>query len=199
LNASECGLDHQLSTRSFDGVFRGFAKRGTLQTLIKRVIEGSHRNAAKDSNCKKIRHRRDRIIDSGCNVDLMRAGTALITVVVRGATLTTMPNPRITIETRNCQYDPLVTVTAITPMPDAAIAGPMTRGKRAPKRSSNPPAQRDRPAIKIVKGRKAAPASVAGYPCTAVCLDPSVSPQFVAIYRPPSIKGIFRTYRAVHL
>ena len=30
LNVCECGLDHQLSTRSFDGVFRGFGKRGTL-------------------------------------------------------------------------------------------------------------------------------------------------------------------------
>jgi hypothetical protein len=38
LNASECGLNHQLSTRSFDGLFRGFGKRGALQTLIKRVI-----------------------------------------------------------------------------------------------------------------------------------------------------------------
>jgi hypothetical protein len=39
--------------------------------LIKRMIEGSHRNAAKDSDCKKIRHRRNRIIDSGSNADLM--------------------------------------------------------------------------------------------------------------------------------
>ena len=39
--------------------------------LIKRMIEGSHRNAAKDSDRKKIRHRRNRITDSGSNADLM--------------------------------------------------------------------------------------------------------------------------------
>jgi hypothetical protein len=38
----------------------------------------------------------------------------------------------------------------------------MTRGNLAPKLSSNPPAQCDRPAMMTVKGRKAAPVSAAG-------------------------------------
>jgi len=43
-------------------------------------------------------------------------------------------------------------------MPNAPIAGPMTSGKRGPKRSSNPPDQRDSAAIRTVNGKKAAPA-----------------------------------------
>ncbi len=45
--------------------------------------------------------------------------------------------------------------------PAAEIAGPATSGKRAPNRSSNPPDQRDSAPRMRVKGRKAAPVSVA--------------------------------------
>jgi hypothetical protein len=51
-------------------------------------------------------------------------------------------------------------------MPNAAIPGPIIKGNRAPNRSTNPPAQRERTAIRTVGGRKAAPAKVAGNPCT---------------------------------
>ena len=44
----------------------------------------------------------------------------------------------------------------ITAMPNAPIAGPMTSGNRGPKRSSNPPDQRDSTAIRTVKGKKEA-------------------------------------------
>src|SRR5262245_62127935 len=58
------------------------------------------------------------------------AGTASMTVAVKGATVTTIPNPSIAIEPRNSQYDPFATVSPINPMPNAAIAGPMIKGNR---------------------------------------------------------------------
>ena len=45
--------------------------------------------------------------------------------------------------------------------PALAITGPSVSGSRAPYRSASPPDQRDSVAIRSVKGRNAAPASVA--------------------------------------
>ena len=89
-----------------------------------------------------------------------------MTVVVSGATLTTMPTPRIVIGPRKAQYDAPPTGNASNPKPRAATAGPITSGQRAPKRSSTPPDQRDRPPMMSVNGRKEAPASVAEKPAT---------------------------------
>src|SRR5437773_2468364 len=91
-----------------------------------------------------------------------RDGTALITKVVKGATVTTMPNPRVTIGTKkDIQYGDSASDSANRNNPTAAIAGPITSGRRAPKRSNNPPAQRDSAPMMMVNGRNAAPAAVA--------------------------------------
>ena len=45
--------------------------------------------------------------------------------------------------------------------PAATTAGPIVSGPRAPKRWMSPPDQRDSPPMIRVKGRNAAPASVA--------------------------------------
>src|ERR1700722_20566326 len=71
------------------------------------------------------------------------AGTALRTAVVSGATLIAIPNPRTVVEPRKAQYESPPTDHANSPNPKAAIVGPITRGNRAPKRSSSPPDHRD--------------------------------------------------------
>src|SRR4029450_7510009 len=69
--------------------------------------------------------------------------TALITVVVSGATLTAMPNPSTAIGRMNDVPKETLGVAASQANPTAAIAGPIVSGNRAPKRSASAPDQRD--------------------------------------------------------
>src|SRR5215208_8542112 len=94
-------------------------------------------------------------------------GTALMTEVVSGATLSAMPMPSATIGRKKvAQYDPPVPGTARRPKTKAAIAGPMITSQRPPARLSSPPDQRDNPPMMRVKGKNTAPVRVAEYPCT---------------------------------
>src|SRR5262249_5399044 len=92
-------------------------------------------------------------------------GTALMTVVVSGATVIAMPNPTTTIGSKNAtQYELVVPDAAKSAKPAAVIVGPTTSGSRAPTRSSKPPDQRDITPMMMVNGRKTVPANVAEYP-----------------------------------
>ena len=75
-----------------------------------------------------------------------------------------MPSPSTIIGTSSAAYESPAVGRSTKPI--AAIAGPMVSGSLAPKRSINPPDQRDSTAMMTVKGRNAAPASVAEKPCT---------------------------------
>jgi len=67
--------------------------------------------------------------------------TALITVVVSGATLVAMPSPRTTTAGKKVvQYDPPTAGRANSANAAAAISGPMMSGRRAPYRLTSPPA-----------------------------------------------------------
>src|SRR5262249_42340720 len=89
-------------------------------------------------------------------------GTAFITPVVSGATVSAMPKPSAAIGRNTVvQYAPSGRDRPRSAKPQAAIAGPITSGQRMPKRSIRPPAQRDRAAMINVNGRKAAPVAVA--------------------------------------
>ena len=99
-------------------------------------------------------------------VPAWRCGTALITDVVSGATVIVIPTPRTTIGATSVRKEPAMSAMASSAKPQAAMTGPMTSGRRAPKRSISPPDQRDSTAMIAVKGRNALPASVAENPCT---------------------------------
>src|SRR4026208_639569 len=88
--------------------------------------------------------------------------TALITVVVKGATLIAIPSPSTsTAGKKLVQKLPLIDGTANSTKPTAAIVGPTVSGKRAPKRSTSPPDQRDNENTIATNGSIAAPAAVA--------------------------------------
>src|ERR1700749_1363625 len=68
-------------------------------------------------------------------------GAELITRVVRGATLTVIPNPNMSTAGKYVvQYDPPTPGRAKRTNPPAVTRGPMTRGFRGPYRSTRPPA-----------------------------------------------------------
>src|SRR5579859_5209512 len=70
--------------------------------------------------------------------------TELMTRVVRGATLTVIPNPNISIAGKYViQYDPPTPESAKRTKPPAAKRGPAMRGFRGPYRSTRPPDQRE--------------------------------------------------------
>src|SRR5262249_60753460 len=90
------------------------------------------------------------------------SSTAAITVLVSGATVTAIPVPTTTMAGKNVvQYEPPAPGSAQRRKPIAVITGPVTSGRRAPKRSISPPAQRDSPARMRANGRYAAPVVVA--------------------------------------
>jgi hypothetical protein len=95
-------------------------------------------------------------------VPAYRLGTELNTVVVRGATVTPIPIPNTAMPGKNVhQYSegpPVSPFSPISMKPSPAMAGPMISGRRGPKRSTSPPAQRDRAVSSRAKGVKANPA-----------------------------------------
>jgi hypothetical protein len=93
--------------------------------------------------------------------------TEFITVVVSGATVTAIPNPRTLTAGRNvAQYEPPTAGRANAANPAAAISGPATSGGLGPNRSTSLPAQRDSTNMIRMNGSSAAPAAAAPYPCT---------------------------------
>src|SRR5262245_49108164 len=67
-------------------------------------------------------------------------GTEFITVVVRGATVIAIPNPRITTPGKNVvQYVPPTEGTANSANPTAAMIGPSISGRLAPYRATRLP------------------------------------------------------------
>ena len=95
------------------------------------------------------------------------AATEDITVVVSGATVTTIPNPSTTIAGKNVvQYCPPTPGRASNANPAAATIGPATSGPFDPYRSTSPPAHLDSTNMIEISGSNAPPAAVAEYPCT---------------------------------
>src|SRR5712691_5124301 len=91
-----------------------------------------------------------------------RGSTALITVVVSGATVTAIPNPSMTMAGKNVvQYIPPMPGRAYSARPIAAIAGPTVRGSRLPTRATRPPDHRESANMTSGNGSNAAPAAVA--------------------------------------
>ena len=90
------------------------------------------------------------------------ASTALITVVVSGATVTAIPNPSTTTAGKNVvQYEPPIPGRAYNARPSAATAGPTVSGSRLPTRATSPPDHRDSANMMTGNGSSAAPAAVA--------------------------------------
>src|SRR5258705_13992342 len=90
-----------------------------------------------------------------------RGSTALITVVVSGATVTAMPRPSTTTEGKNvAQYAPPIPGRAYNARPTAAIEGPTVSGSRLPTRATNPPDHRESANMISGNGSSAAPAAV---------------------------------------
>src|SRR4029077_20791400 len=90
-----------------------------------------------------------------------RLSTALITVVVSGATVIAMPNPSTTTAGKNVvQYEPPIPGRAYSTRPSAAVAGPMVSGRRPPTRATRPPDHRDSANMITGNGSSAAPAAV---------------------------------------
>src|SRR5262249_33989318 len=90
------------------------------------------------------------------------SSTAVMTVVVNGATVIAMPSPITTIGGKKVvQYEPLVPGTARSSRPAAVTSGPTTSGGRGPKRSASAPVRRESAPIRSAKGRYAAPVAVA--------------------------------------
>src|ERR1700704_2269730 len=70
--------------------------------------------------------------------------TALITVVVSGATVIARPNPSTITAGKNVvQYGPPIPGRAYSATPKAAMAGPSVSGRRLPTRATRPPDHRD--------------------------------------------------------
>src|SRR6266850_3391981 len=87
--------------------------------------------------------------------------TALITVVVSGATVIAMPNPTTTTAGKNVvQYEPPIPGRAYKASPSAASAGPTVSGTRVPMRATSPPDHRESANMITGNGRTAAPAAV---------------------------------------
>ena len=96
-----------------------------------------------------------------------RLSTALMTVVVNGATVTAIPNARtITAGQNVVQHEPPMKGRANNAKPSAAMMGPTVSGRRLPTRATRPPDHRDSANMMMGKGRIAAPADVAAYPRT---------------------------------
>src|SRR5262245_1959445 len=93
--------------------------------------------------------------------------TAVITVVVSGATVIAMPTARTRTAGKNVtQYEPPIPGRAYKPNPIAATVGPSVSGRRGPTRFTRPPDQRDNANMIRANGSSAAPASVGEYRCT---------------------------------
>src|SRR5712692_5225948 len=91
-----------------------------------------------------------------------RGSTALITIVVRGATVIAIPNPSTTTAGKNVvQYVPPIPGRAYSARPSAATAGPTVRGSRLPTRATKPPDHRESANTISGNGSNAAPAAVA--------------------------------------
>src|SRR5215470_19069324 len=88
--------------------------------------------------------------------------TAVIAVVVSGATTIVIPNPSTTTAGKNVvQYEPPMPGLAYKARPRAAMIGPMVNGSRLPTLVTRPPDHRDNRSISTENGNSAAPAAVA--------------------------------------
>ena len=88
-------------------------------------------------------------------------GTDPITAVVRGATKSAPPRPRIVAAGKKVvQYDPPVPGKAYARKPKPAKIDPATNGMRGPMRPTRPPDHRDAATKMAMKGSIAAPAPV---------------------------------------
>src|SRR5262245_8293247 len=88
--------------------------------------------------------------------------TAVIAVVVSGATTIAIANPSTAMAGKNVvQYEAPIPGFAYSASPTAATIGPMVNGTLLPILATRPPDHRDSKNIRVGKGRNAAPAAVA--------------------------------------